>query len=70
MAKMKGWAVEVQIVQTRTVYVEARREQGAIDKIMTREGWAEATRYQEDGVLDAVMDPTRDGVTVVGTRTT
>lgn len=69
MAKMKTFAVEVEVVSTRTVYVQARREGGAREKVMTREGWAEANRYNDDPVLDSVLYPERDGVRITKVRT-
>lgn len=67
MAKMKHFAVEVEIVHRRTVFVDARRPNGAIEKVMNPEGWKEAIRYQEDDVLDSVYDPNKN-VTVVRVR--
>lgn len=65
MAKVKTHAVTVQWTVTRTVYVEARRPNGAIEKIQTPEGWREATRYAADDDLplflpkDAVITDVR-----------
>lgn len=45
MAKMKTYLVEVEVTTRHYLLVEARRPQGAVDRIMTEEGWAKATRY-------------------------
>lgn len=50
MAKMKMYAVDVQITQTITVYVDARRPGGAQDSIETDQGWQDATRYEDDSL--------------------
>lgn len=56
MAKMKTFAVDVEIVLKRTVYVEARRPGGATEKILTREGLLDVTRYSgEDEIWDSVI---------------
>jgi hypothetical protein len=67
MAKMKTFAVEVEFTVTRTVFVEARRPGGAEAKVLTREGWAEATRYCDDDVLDFYIVPP-PGMTVTRIR--
>lgn len=67
MAKMKTYAVEVEIVHRRTVFVDARRPNGAIEKVMTPEGWRDAIRYQEDDVLDSVYYPAKN-VTAIRVR--
>ncbi len=48
MAKVKTYAVPVTITRTVFVYIEARRPQGAAEKIQTEQGWAEAIRYDDD----------------------
>lgn len=48
MAKMKSYAIDVVIPVKMTLYVEARRPNGAQDKLMTEEGWREAFRYHDD----------------------
>lgn len=48
MAKMKTFLVEVEITQRVTVSVQARRPQGAVDKLMTRDGWRAANMYCDE----------------------
>lgn len=60
MAKMKTFAVEIEFTVTRTVFVDARRPNGAVERLKDREGWAEATRYQDDPVLDNFFELPKD----------
>lgn len=39
MAKMKGYAVEIEYVVRETIYVEARRPNGAAEKALTNEAY-------------------------------
>lgn len=48
MAKVKTFAVDVEYTVRRTLFVEARRPNGAAEKALSREGWAEAVRYDDD----------------------
>jgi hypothetical protein len=48
MAKTKMFAVDVEITVKRTLFVHARRPNGAVERLSTREGWSEATRYEEE----------------------
>lgn len=48
MAKMKTFAVDIEIRRTVTVFVEARKPGGAEEKIQTEAGWREATGYEEE----------------------
>lgn len=48
MAKMKTFAVEVEFKIRRTVYVDARRPNGAAEELMTDDGWRKAMAYQDD----------------------
>lgn len=48
MAKMKAYAVDVEYVVKRTLYVSARRPNGASEKVLTEAGWREATAYDDD----------------------
>ena len=52
MAKRKLFAVEVEFTVKRTLYVTARRPNGAVDALYTEEGWREATAYAEDPLLE------------------
>jgi hypothetical protein len=54
MAKMKTFAVEVEITLTRTFIVEARRPGGAEEKALTDEGWSEAIRYVDPAEHDVL----------------
>lgn len=45
MAKMKTYAVTVEYTVSRTYYVAARKPGGAKERILSDEGWAEATRF-------------------------
>lgn len=67
MAKMKTWAVEVEITTKRTQFVDARKAGGAAEKVLTEEGWREATRYDPDGE-DAGYYLDRRNAKVVGVR--
>jgi hypothetical protein len=67
MAKMKTFAVEVQVVKTVTVFVEARRENGAREKLLTEDGWREAVRHDYDDELPPYFDPKRMQITRVRT---
>ena len=51
MAKMKTFAVDIEVTTTHTVFIEARRPNGAVEKLQTEEGWREATRYDYDHEL-------------------
>lgn len=42
MAKMKTFAVAIEVITKHTLFVEARRPDGAIKKLMSDEGWREA----------------------------
>jgi hypothetical protein len=64
MAKVRYYAVDVEITVKRTLFIQARKPGGAAQKLLTREGWAEATRYEED---DAVVFG-RDDATIVGIK--
>lgn len=64
MAKMKQWAVDAEITIRTTLYVNARREGGARERLLTDEGWREALTYAEDVDLrfhrqDAVLKRAR-----------
>ena len=48
MAKMKTFAVTVEITVERTLIVEARKPNGAAERALTDEGWWDAMRYEED----------------------
>lgn len=48
MAKMKTFAVTVEITVRETLYVEARRPNGATERVLTEEGWANATSYDDN----------------------
>lgn len=48
MAKTKTFAVDVTYTVTETLYVDARRPNGAAARALTDEGWAEAHRYDDD----------------------
>lgn len=48
MAKMKTFAVEVEITIKTTLYVDARRPEGAATAVMTENGWRKAMAYQDD----------------------
>jgi len=67
MATMKTFAVDVEITVTRTLFVEARRQGGAIEKLSTADGMAEATRYDDDDLFShrKIGDP---GIKVVQVR--
>lgn len=65
MAKMKTFAVEVEIVRKETFFIEARRPNGAVEKIKTHEGWREATSYNYDDGLPSWFDPKTMKVTKV-----
>ena len=62
MAKMKTFAVEVEITVKRTIFVEARRPNGAVEALQTREGWAQATAYTDDPVLEGYFEAPKDMV--------
>lgn len=64
MAKVKTFAVDVEFIVKRTVHVAARRPNGAVDRLKSRDGWAEATRYQEDPVLDGYFELPKDATVV------
>ena len=51
MAKMKTHAVEIEVTVKRTLFVDSRRPGGAIEALSTKEGWADATRYDDDNLL-------------------
>jgi hypothetical protein len=51
MAKMKTFAVDVEVRRTITVFVAARKPGGAEEKIQTEEGWREATAYEEEAPM-------------------
>jgi hypothetical protein len=65
MAKMKTFAVEVEITRKETFFITARRPNGAIEKIKTEEGWREATSYNYDDGLPFYFDPKSMQVTKV-----
>lgn len=48
MAHMKVYPVEVEYVIKRTLFVPARKPNGAAEKALTEAGWREATMYDED----------------------
>lgn len=48
MAKMKLWAVDVEIVVKRTLFVPSRKAGGAEAYIQTEEGWRDATKFDEE----------------------
>jgi hypothetical protein len=66
MAKMKTFAVEVEITKKVLLFVEARRPGGAEALVQTEEGWSEATRYHdEDEGLPRWFDPSTMKITDV-----
>jgi hypothetical protein len=68
MAKVKTFAVEVEIVLKRTVFVDARRPNGATARLEDAAGWSEAVRYQEDEALHDVHSLKDANVTVTRVR--
>ena len=48
MAKLKTFAVTVEWTVRREIFVEARRPNGAAEKVLTNEGWREGTQYADD----------------------
>lgn len=48
MAKMKTFAVEVEIPIKRMLIVQARRPNGAAERALSEDGWADAMRYEDD----------------------
>lgn len=65
MAKVKTYAIDIEVVVKRTLYIEARRPNGARDRLLTPEGWREATAYQEGDALPISPD---DSITVTRIR--
>lgn len=66
MAKMKQFAVDVEIVIKRTLFVTARRPDGARQRVMSEEGWVEALQYEEPEDLDLMFY--RNSAKVVAVR--
>lgn len=48
MAKMKMFALDVEITRKVTLFVPARRPNGAKERLLTEEGWREAIAYHDD----------------------
>lgn len=63
MARVKTYAVDVEYVVKRTLFVQARRPKGAEERALSEDGWRDATMYDED----APAFPPRD-VTVTRVR--
>ncbi len=51
MAKTKVFAVDVEYTIRRTLFVKARRPNGAREALLTNEGWQDAIRYLDDSCL-------------------
>jgi hypothetical protein len=47
MAKIKRFAVVVEVTERHTLFVDARRPGGAVERVMTDEGWREATAWMD-----------------------
>lgn len=48
MAKMKRFAVDIEYTVKETVFVDARRPNGAAERALTQEAYAESHRYDDD----------------------
>lgn len=57
MAKIKTFMVEVEVTTKHYLLVEARRPNGAAERLQTDEGWRRATAYQEDEGLPSWWNP-------------
>lgn len=68
MAKVKTWALELEIVSRRTVFVEARKPGGAVDKLTDPREWARAVAYTEDELLSSVDRIDQPNVRLVSAR--
>lgn len=55
MAKVKSFAVEVEITIKTTLFVEARRPNGAAEKVLSEDGWREACRYTDSDTYDLMF---------------
>lgn len=51
VAKLKEFAVELEITLKRTVFITARKEGGAATKALSEDGWNEATVYWDEDDL-------------------
>lgn len=51
MAKLKTFAVEVEITLKRTYFVEARRPNGAAEKLLDRDQWMSHTAAADEEYL-------------------
>lgn len=67
MAKMKTFAVEVEIPVKITLFVDARKPNGAVERLFTDEGWRQAWRY-EAPAYDDVLSGRRKDAKVLGIR--
>lgn len=61
---MKTFAVTIEYTVQETLYVKARRPNGATEKVLTQEGYSEAHMYEEDDHLKLLPKNAR----VVGVR--
>lgn len=68
MAKLKTYAVEIEYTVRETLFVQARRPNGAAEKALTNEAYAEAHHY--DCVEDCYCVPSTlpDGAEVLTVR--
>lgn len=55
MAKMKTYAVEIVVPIKRTLFVQARRPTGAVDKALTPEGIRESMQYSDDPMMEELL---------------
>lgn len=67
MAKMKTYAVDVEYVVKRTLYVTARRPNGAAEKALTDAGWREGVAYDDEAPYAPPKGTTITRVREVGT---
>lgn len=66
MAKIKMFAVEIEITRRVIVYVDARKPAGAVSRVRSPEGWAEARRHDYEDQLPQWWDDKT--MTVIDTR--
>jgi hypothetical protein len=51
MAKMKTYAVEVEVTTKHVLFIEARRPNGAAERLLTEDGWNEAIAWRDEDWL-------------------
>lgn len=65
---MKTFMVEVEITVKRYVVVNARKPNGAIERLSTDEGWTEANRYGDETDIAVYERPSYGNIKFISAK--